>query len=162
MAATLFKWLVPLLFIGSHPIHLSTTEINHNAKEKTLEISCRIFTDDFETALTNQFKTKVDLTDEKLQTAMDSLVAKYIRNRVQLWADEKPVHYTYLGFEIDSDAVFVYLEANNIISVKQIRVNNSILHDLYTDQGNILHVKVGGERKSRKLDYPDKQALFNF
>lgn len=162
MAATLFKWLVPFLFIAPHPLHLSTTEINHNAKDKTLEISCRIFTDDFETALTNQFKTKVDLSDEKLQVAMDSLVARYIRNHVQLWADDKPVGYTYLGFEKENEAVFIYLEAGSIISVKKIRVNNTILHDLYTDQGNILHVKVSGERKSMKLDYPDKQAVFNF
>jgi hypothetical protein len=162
MAATLFKWLIPFLFFVPHPLHLSTTEINHNAKEKTLEISCRIFTDDFETALTNQFKTKVDLSDEKLQVAMDSLVAKYIRNHVQLQADDKPVGYTYLGFEKDSEAVFIYLEAGNIASVKKLEVLDSILHDLYKDQGNILHIKVAGERKSIKLDYPDKQAVFNF
>src|SRR6476661_2375693 len=34
-----------------HPFHVSTTEINHNATDKTLEISCRIFTDDFESCL---------------------------------------------------------------------------------------------------------------
>ena len=41
-----------LLFPGTtnqllHPIHVSVTEINHNAADKTLEVSVRIFTDDF-------------------------------------------------------------------------------------------------------------------
>ena len=31
-----------------HLVFVSVTEIEHNAKEKTLEISCKIFTDDFE------------------------------------------------------------------------------------------------------------------
>ena len=54
MASILFKWLL----IGGlvlkptpstyHPIFVSVTEIEHNAKDKTLEISCKIFTDDLE------------------------------------------------------------------------------------------------------------------
>ena len=33
---------------GLHPFHVSGVEVNHNATDKTLEISCKIFTDDFE------------------------------------------------------------------------------------------------------------------
>lgn len=40
-----------------HPFHVSTTEINHNAKDKSLEITCRIFTDDFEAILGKNYKT---------------------------------------------------------------------------------------------------------
>jgi len=162
MATTLFKWLVSVLFIVPHPLHISTTEINHNEKDRTLEISCRIFTDDFETALANQFKTKIDLSDSKMKVAMDSLVAKYIRNHLQIKTDDKQVSFNYLGFEGDNEATYIYLEANNIAVVKKIGVQVSILHDLYKDQANILHVKVAGERKSMKVDYPNTQGVFNY
>ena len=53
MASIFYKWLI-LLWLpffpsqqDAHPIYVSVTEIEHNAAEKTLEISCRIFTDDF-------------------------------------------------------------------------------------------------------------------
>ena len=39
-----------------HPIFVSVTEIEHNAKDKTLEISCKIFTDDFEKTLRLTYK----------------------------------------------------------------------------------------------------------
>lgn len=162
MATTLFKWLVTFLFILPHPLHISTTEINFNDKEKTLEISCRIFTDDFETILSRQFKTKVDLSNAAMKTAMDNLVSKYIQAHLQIKANDKTAAYSYLGFEGESDATYIYLEADNVTAAKKLEVQVSLLQDLYTDQSNIIHVKVGGTRKSTKLDYPVTQGVFSF
>jgi hypothetical protein len=41
-------------------------------------------------------------------------------------------------------------------------VVNSILYELYDKQMNLMHVSVGGNRKSTRLNYPDKEATFNF
>jgi hypothetical protein len=43
-----------------HPYYISVVEINHNATDKSLEISCKIFTNDFETTLEKNYKTKVE------------------------------------------------------------------------------------------------------
>ena len=43
---------------AAHPLFVSVTEINHNAADKNLEISCKIFIDDFEKTLTNIYHTK--------------------------------------------------------------------------------------------------------
>jgi hypothetical protein len=58
-----------------HPLHVSVTEINHNAADKTLEISCKLFTDDFEKVLSQNYKTKVDLINPPDRPAMDKLVS---------------------------------------------------------------------------------------
>ena len=145
-----------------HPFHVSTTEINHNAADKTLEITCRIFTNDFEAILKKNYNTKVDLSAEKEKEAMNKLVSDYIKKHLQLKADEKAVDLTYLGFEIDNEAVNCYLQIDNIPSVKRIEVVNSILYDLYEDQMSIVHVIIGGNRKSTKLEYPNTQTVFQF
>jgi hypothetical protein len=41
-----------------HPIFVTVTEIEQNIKEKSVEISCKIFTDDFEKALRAAYKLK--------------------------------------------------------------------------------------------------------
>lgn len=147
-----------------HPFHVSTTEINHNAKDNTLEITCRIFTDDFEAILEKNYKTKVDLTHtpDAAKANTNKIVSDYIVKHLQIKADGKPVSLSYLGFEIDNDAVAVYLEVDNIPSVKKVDVNNSILYDQFDDQVEIIHVIIGGNRKSDKLNYPDTQAAFQF
>jgi hypothetical protein len=39
---------------------------------------------------------------------------------------------------------------------------NSILYEAYDKEINLMHVTVGGERKSTRLNYPDKEASFQF
>jgi hypothetical protein len=185
MASFLNKWFfvsfLPLLFFtplniqpekkdlllfqtvnAAHPFHVSVVEINHNATDKTLEISCKIFTDDFEKVLAQNYQTKVDLINPPNKAVMDTLVKKYVLSHLSISADGKPVLFSYLGFERDNEAVYSYAEADNIASVKKIDITNNLMHDLFTDQINLMHVIVGGNRKSAKLDYPDKQASFSF
>jgi len=171
MAASLYKWLfipvVGIILSAStpfipHPFHVSVTEINHNATDKTLEISCKIFTDDFEKILAKNYKTKVDLGKAEIKNAMDSLVKKYVLSHFSLRADNKAVKYSYLGFEIDNEATFAYIEIESIPSVANISIGNTILYDQFDDQINIMHVIVGGKRKSNKLVYPDKEVNFSF
>jgi hypothetical protein len=183
MASSVYKWLaIPLFvsFFGNevvipvhispelpvskvlHPLHVSVVEVNHNAAEKTLEISCKLFTDDFETALAKIYKTKVDLINPTDVKAMDKLVSDYIITHLAIKADGKSIIFSYLGFERENDVVYGYLEVEKIPSVKKIEIINKLMYDMFTDQINMMHVIVGGNRKSYKLDYPKSQAEFLF
>lgn len=145
-----------------HPLHVSVTEINHNAADKTLEISCKLFTDDFEKVLTQNYKAKVDLINPSDRPAMEKLVSDFILTHLSMKADGKPVKPTYLGYEKDNDAIYSYFQVDNIASVKKIEITNNILHEVFTDQINLMHVIVGGKRKSYKLDYPETKTEFSF
>lgn len=157
------KLLLALLFYTPmHPLHVSTTELNFNSKEKSIEVSCKIFTDDFERVLAKNYKTKTDLTKPEMHTAMDALVKKYINSHVQYVLNGKKVSATYIGFEIDHEATNVYLEIENVLAIQSVTVTNSILYDLFDDQLNILHVAYKGLRKSAKINYPSTQLDVNF
>jgi len=145
-----------------HPLHVSTTEVNFNAKDKTLEISCRIFSDDFESILARLYKQKTDLSNPSMKTAMDGLVKKYLLSHLQIKANGKAATMNYIGFEIDHEATNIYLEVEKISSVKAIEVSNTILYDLFDDQMSIIHIVKGTTRKSSKILYPEKKFTANF
>jgi hypothetical protein len=145
-----------------HPFHVSVTEINHNASDKTLEITCKIFRDDFEKILVQNYKTKVDLINPPDKKAMEKLVTDYVQKHLSIKADGKTVSYTGLGFEFEDDAIYSYYQADNISSVKSIALTNTLMHDLFDDQLSIMHITVGGNRKSGKLNFPAKEAAFSF
>lgn len=149
-------------FATKHPLHVSTTEISFNAKEKSLEISCRIFTDDFENILAKQYQTKTDLSKPAMHKAMDELIKKYMNAHLQYKVNGKTLTATYVGFEIDHEATNVYLEIDQISSLQNIQLSNSILYDLFDDQLNILHVERLGTRKSAKASYPEKALSVSF
>jgi hypothetical protein len=151
------------LFEGdTHPLHVSVTEINHNGTDKTLEISCKLFTDDFEKVLTQNYKTKVDLINPPDRPAMDKLVSDFIQKHLTIKVDGKAAQFSYLGYERDSDVIYSYFQVDNITSVKKMEITNHLMHELFTDQINLVHVIVNGKRKSIKLDYPEKETMMNF
>ncbi len=161
MNSLFIQWMM-MAFTALHPFYVSMTEINHNAKEKELEISVRIFTDDFETVLHNNYKEKVDLTHPSNQAEMNKLVSDYIQKHLQLQADGKTVVLSFLGFEQQSESTWAYFEVKNISSIKKLSLSNSLLHDYRKEQINMLHVKANGKEESYKLDYPETKAAFSF
>ncbi|MCX2573974.1 DUF6702 family protein [Pedobacter sandarakinus] len=165
-----FKYILPFLFIAlssfsgrlKHPLHVSTTEVNFNGKDKTLEISCRIFTDDFESILAKKYNQKIDLSSAALKAKMDEVVKKYLTSHVLIKANGKPTTLQYVGFEIDHEATNIYLEVEKVSTVKAIEVNSTILYDMFDDQMSIVHVVKGETRKSTKILYPDRTFTANF
>lgn len=145
-----------------HPFHVSSTDINYNSKTNTLEVSCRLFTDDFELALAKAYQVKTDLTAEARHKAMDVLVKKYILVNLNFRTPQKTLALTYLGFEKDNEATIVYLESEAVPGLKRVETTNSVLYDQFDDQSNIMHFSGYGKRKSNKLDYPNRKIVIDF
>jgi len=158
MAASLFKWLILL----AHPLYITVTDINHNAKDKTLEISCKMFTNDFEAVLEKTGHTKVDLSDAKNKAATDKLIADYVGKHLLVKVDGRPVALQFVGSEEEEDGTWSYFQVSNISSVKKIDVSNSLLYDIFNQEINLMHASVGGVKKSTRLDYPVSAASFEF
>jgi hypothetical protein len=145
-----------------HPLHVSTSDISYNNQDGKLEVICTVFTDDFETSLAKQYHTKTDLVKADMHTAMDALVKKYLAANLHLKVNNADIPLNYVGFEINREAVNVYLESEKIATPKKIDAQVTILHDLFTDELSIVHMTVNGTRKSGKLDYPAKTISQSF
>ena len=157
-----FKWLSTILLALIHPFYVSVTEINHNAKEQTLEISCKMFSEDLEDILKKNYKTAIDLTAEKQLAQNEKMIQDYIAKHLAIQANGKALKLNFIGFEKEAESVYCYFETEKISAVKKLDVTDSILQDFSDKQINIIHVMVNDNRKSQKLDYPDKLASFNF
>lgn len=168
MVHFLFKWLMVGGFLLNqpvtthHPIYVSVTEIEHNAKDKTLEISCKIFTDDFEKTLRQTYKTYVDLLQPKDKNAMNKLVSDYVEKHLQIKADGKAVALEFIGYEQQEEGIVSFYQVNNIPSIKKIDITDNILFEYKKEQISIIHTIVNGNRKSTKLVNPEEKYSFEF
>ncbi len=145
-----------------HPFYVSVTEVTQNKTDGTLEISCKFFADDFEETLRTAYKSKLDINSEKDRAAFDRLIPDYIAKHLALAADGKPLKFSYVGYEKDKESVFCYFEVAGLPAIKTLQASNSLLHDFKTEQINIMHFLVNGKRQSTKLDYPTREASFQF
>lgn len=163
----LTKWLTAAILYVSvaaapHPLYISVTEIIHNPKDKILEVSCKVFTNDFEAALEKTTGAKVDLSAVKDKLADDKLIAAYVERHLRLKIDGKPAELHFVGSENEEDGTWSYFQVNDVPAVKRIDIVNDLLYESFSQQINIMHVTVGGQRQSTRLDCPAASASFQF
>jgi len=146
-----------------HPFYVSITAVDYNNEAQRVEISCRIFYDDLETALkATENVTHVDLIHPKNKNETNRLVGHYLQQHLGLSVNGQPHGLQYLGYEIEDDVAWCYLEAVKVASLQRLVIDNRILLDQFGKQSNILHVTAYGDRKSTKLDNPEHRAVFDF
>lgn len=151
------------LFISFlHPFYVSVTEVNHNEKNKTVQISVKIFFDDLEKDIEAENNISFDIIKPIDIAKSNTLIANYIKKHLQVTINKKQCTLNYLGYEIQEDAAWCYLEIPKISKVTQITVNNNVLYNLHKEQINMINVVVAGKRKSFKLDAPQSFVDFNF
>jgi hypothetical protein len=168
MASILYKWFLIVslnLFYHTdyvHPLYVSVVEIDHNIKDKTLELSCKIFTDDFEKTLRKAYNTHVDLLDPKEKTAMNILVNDYIQKHVKISLEGKNATLRYIGYEEIEEGIYSYFQVDGVNAVKNISITDNVLYEYKSEQFSLIHVTVNGKRKSTKLNNPDENVSFVF
>ena len=145
-----------------HPFYVSVTQVEENLNQKILEISCKIFTDDFEKTLRMHYKEHIDLLSPGNTGAMNSLVSDYIEKHFKISVDGKPTILEFVGYEKNEEAVECYFLVNNVAVKKTIGIFNDLLFEYKQEQTNIVHVTVKGKRKSRQLSNPDSRINFDF
>jgi hypothetical protein len=162
MANILFQWITVLYVTLIHPFFVSMTDINYNGKGKELEISVRVFTDDFENTLRKYHTSKIDILNPANQEEMNGFVNDYIQKHLQLKVNGQTVQLNFVGYEQQSESIWTYFEVKNINNVQKIDIVNSLLHDYNSNEINMLHVRANNKEFSYKLDYPDTNTSFSF
>lgn len=168
MVPALYKWSFVLISffcfaaMPAHPIFVSVTEIEHNQKDQSLEISCKVFTDDFEKILRQHTTGKVDLVNPPDKKQANLQVKNYITRHLQLDVDGKRVSLEYLGYEIEDEGVISFWEVKGLKSPGKLNIQNTLLYEASPQQMGIMHVTVNGKRQSARLDNPTAQVSFSF
>jgi len=133
---------------AAHAYHTSLTEIQYNAKEKSLEISIRMFTDDLETALTKANNGQKIMIGGKNDNS-DAVLNKYIQQHFAIITPQKQKKaLTVLGKELEGDATWVYVEIPNCQDFKGNILYNNLMQEMFDDQTNLVNFLYSGNKKT--------------
>jgi hypothetical protein len=147
----------------SHPFYVSVTEINYNGAEKTLEISCKLFTDDFEKALAKASGQPIDLYRPVDKELLDKQIWAYFRKHFSMRVDGRVLPAEYVGHELEEQSTFVYFQLNEAGSApKKLEINNSVLYEFNEKQMGIIHASINNNRKSTRIENPVSDAVLTW
>ena len=145
MQLSVISWALWAYLSLVHPFFISLTEVRYNAGSKKMELAQKIFWDDLEVALSKEAGVTVDFLKPKDKAKLESQVKAYLLKHTQVWVNGKPVAMNYLGYEVEEDAAWFYLESTATSAPKTVEVQNTLLIQEFEGQQNIVHVYVNSK-----------------
>jgi len=134
-----------------HSYYVSITQIEYNQYTQSVEISCKIFTDDLEAALEKATGEKMHLGTERENPNAGQYVRQYLKDHLLFELNGKAVQYNFVGKEISGDATWCYLEISGVRELKSLKVSSQLLTEVFETQTNIVHITTGKNKKSLLL-----------
>lgn len=149
-------------FTIKHPFYLGICHFKHNAPEKTIEASVKLFVNDFEESLRKTYQQKVDLINGQNKKEINALIQDYLKKHLQLKVNNQLLEPVYLGYEIEKEAAWMYLEYKKVAQMKQVEISNTLLYDFFSTQTHIIRVEYNNSEQSGKLSNPEKSFKASF
>lgn len=147
----ILNYLFFLFVAWFHPLHMSVSELVLNPKSGSIEISHRIFLDDLEAALQERYGKPIDLMKPSDQPLAQKLVGDYLQQHFRLQLNGKAVQPRYLGFEVEEEAIWAYMEVPKVGKVSSINVQNTLFFKRFADQVNLVNITIGSKLQSMRL-----------
>ncbi|MBK6523871.1 MAG: hypothetical protein IPG08_17050 [Sphingobacteriaceae bacterium] len=73
----------------------------------------------------------------------------------------KNAAFDYIGFEIEKDVTWIYIEYKKVKSLKTLDIENTLLYDSFDKQTNIIRVETTAGEQNSKISCPEKIAKFS-
>jgi len=162
LSAIVIFSLASVLSFKFHPYHVGSMEFNYNQKSKTFEVSGRFFMDDLENAINKKYGKNLHFLNPKSEKEMNEALKNYASEYVKLKVNNQFVKVNFVGYEEDKESVDIFLESETVANPKKVETAVSFLYNLFDDQMNIIHIVINGQRKSEKLNYPDRYLFQEF
>ena len=134
-----------------HKFYVSTSNVEYNSATGNLEVIQHIFIDDLEAVLRARYGEKIKLASVNESEENTMLIKRYLLNQWTIKNNNKELELNYLGHKYDIDQVKIYIEVPMKQAPEILFFENKTLFDLTSEQQNIIHVKMGDERKSLLL-----------
>lgn len=157
-----FMIVVLMAFMHSsfHPFYLGVTNIKYKQEEKTVQVTLKLFVNDLEEALGAFHGKKVDILNTGDKTKISNDIRLYVNKHFLLTANGGIQEMKWIGFEIESEAVWMYFEYEGIQTLKHLGVENDLLYEKFSKQEHIIQLEAGKTKVSTKITCPEKSASF--
>jgi len=156
----IFAITLALVVMGSatHPYYVGVTEVSIETAKKDIRVSCKLNMNDVQLSLSQTTGKAIDLSN--ITPANQQLLSPLLQSGLTVQMGSKRIHFAFLGYSIEDDAIWCFLEAKNIKFYPRITVCNNLLYNQFESQTHFIHCTVNGGRKSFKLVNPEHCITF--
>jgi len=157
---SLIKFFLALLISGFaffHPVHVSIINVDYYSEKNEMDVSFKIFTDDFQLLFIHLYQIKVDFnTKEEYSHAKDK-IDQYLNSHFQIINKGEKYELKFVEIKKNEDSIWFKYKIEGIKPQNKITLVNTVLLDLYMDQKNLVLFKSGETEKGYRFDFKNRE-----
>jgi hypothetical protein len=158
---SLISIVFTLFAFTTHKYYVSLTEIQHNKKENSIEITLRVFTDDLELSINNRYNKTFLIGSNQEIAQFNTYLLDYLKNKLIIKVNGKLYEYQFIGKEIEDDLTFIYLEIKGVKTLKSVEITNKLFIEIFEDQQHIIKIKTTDVHKNIILFKDKNHQIIN-
>ena len=142
--------ILPVLLIF-HPVHVTLTTIDQAQGTDSMKVFFRMYYDDF---LRDYTSFDPDYNSDKTslnQSFPGDLANKYFNNKINIYINNKLLTGKILTVTIQDNEIFLNLLYRSDKNPKKIKIRNQVLAGLYSDQTNMIFIKINQHEEAMRL-----------
>jgi hypothetical protein len=155
-------FFLSLTSFGFHKFYVAVYQINYAPEKEMLQITSRIFADDLNKALEKKYNKKLYLGTDKESPEDLVLLKKYLSEHftVKINGQSRPINF--LSKELEGDVLICYSSIKDVSKLKTLEVYNAVLVDWESEQQNITHFTILGEKQSFLFTASSTKRMLKF
>ena len=127
----------------AHPLHTTLAELSYDPATRVLQVSLRVFTDDFTDAVARHAGVR-----PVGALPPDSAMFRYVAARFAVAAPGAgPMALRWCGVRRSGEVLLLCLRATGVPALAGARVRSALLNERFTDQVNLVQASDGGRRQ---------------
>ncbi len=145
---------------AAHKFYVGIYQVAYAPAKKRLQISMRLFVDDCNAALYQNYHQKTKLGDKQEVAAEVSLLDTYIKSRFKVQINGKFYALHFKRKELENNVLICYYTCEEVPKPNRVVIDNSMFTTEFPDQQNILQVELYGKKQSALLTQNSSKAEF--
>lgn len=148
--------ILMVLFVGltsaaMHRFYVAIYQVDFVPEKKRLEITTRIFADDLNEALQQEYRQKTDLGSKNESAEDVALLQKYLNDKFKVFVNKEQKAFKYHSHEVESNVVICYLSIRDISKITGLSIENTVLIKQHPEQQNIIQYNNNGKKQNLLL-----------
>lgn len=157
----MLKPIILSIWFLLHPVHVTITSIDYDPEIDSFKVFVRMYFDDF---ITDCKLTGVKVTESNFlidNSSSNNIMENYLCDRVRIIADEKLLTCKLIDLKLVDNEISMNMIYKGVIKPKSVKVQNRIMTALYSDQSNMVILRVNNFEEGVKLTSDAPEHTFN-
>jgi hypothetical protein len=145
-----------------HPIHVSVCNVDLDPGSGDMELSVKIFSDDFQDLILHKYQVQLRITEQEEPGEKIKAVNRYIGESLQIEINGKPLGgLEFRGSELNEEAIWLNYSYQYGGRIRKIRIRNTLMLEKFDDQTNLLIVSYNEKQNGYRMDNKTTDLTFN-